>query len=53
MNSTIGVVDAVSMIQRLADELGTGKQKIAIRIEDNGNVWVGERLAMTIREVTA
>jgi hypothetical protein len=41
--------DAVDLIQRLAQELGTTSHAIPIRIDDNGNLWIGERCAATIR----
>jgi RNase adaptor protein for sRNA GlmZ degradation len=53
MNGTITANEAASLIQRLAEALAEGRKHIPIVIEETGgshNVWVGDRLAATIRE---
>ena len=52
MNGTITANEAASLIQRLAESLAEGGKHIPIVIEETGgshNVWVGDRLAATIR----
>lgn len=52
MNGTISANEAASLIQRLAESLAEGEKRIPIVIEETGgshNVWIGDRLAATIR----
>jgi hypothetical protein len=54
MQGTISAEEAAFLIQRLAEALATGDKRIAIRIDQHDNLWVGDRCAATIRdEVTA
>lgn len=48
MNGTLRRSDAASLIGRLAETLLT-HDPITVRLDPNGNLWVGERLAATFQ----
>lgn len=50
MDGQITASGAVDLIHRLAEALASAGADgtITVRVEDNGNLWVGSRLAATI-----
>lgn len=48
MEGTLRRSDAVDIIGRIAEALLTN-DPITVRLQENGNLWIGRRLAATIQ----
>lgn len=48
MEGTLRRSDAVSLIGRIAEALLVN-DPITVRLQENGNLWIGERLAATFQ----